>query len=153
MGTLRVWRCKMPKSEGTVTINTPIEKVFDAVADPEVIEQIAFSKLTETKGKPDELGSYAIWLYPVAGMKIRAKTVVSEVAKPRRLVQEMTGTMSGKWIWNLESEGQAATVDFCIEYSVPGGIFGKIADKLFLGRMNQNNMVKTLNNLKAYCEQ
>ena len=30
----------MPKSEFTVTINAPMEKVFDAVADPEIIAQI-----------------------------------------------------------------------------------------------------------------
>ncbi len=85
-------------------------------------------------------------------MKIHAKTIVSEVDKPRKLVQEMSGTMTGKWIWSLEQDGQAVKVDFCIEYSVPGGILGKIANKLFLGRMNQNNVESTLHNLKAYCE-
>lgn len=142
----------MPKSEGAVTINAPIEKVFNVAADPEIMAQLSFGMVTDTKGKPGELGSYAIWVYPVAGMKIHAKTIVSEVDKPRRLVQEMSGTMGGKWIWNLEQEGQAAKVDFCIEYSVPGGILGKIANKLFLGRINQKNMGKTLNNLKAHCE-
>ncbi|MBA7547593.1 hypothetical protein ES705_40022 [subsurface metagenome] len=143
----------MPKSEGSVSINAPIEKVFDAAADPEkMAKYISAAVLTATKGKPDELGSYSEWVYPVAGMKVRAKMTVSEVDKLRRLVQEMSGTMPGKWIWNLKQEGQAVKVDFCIEYSVPGGILGKIANKLFLGRMNQRNMESCLHGLKVYCE-
>ena len=143
----------MPKSEASVTINAPIEKVFDAAADPEKMAQyVSSGVLTDTKGKPDELGSYSEWIYPVAGMKIHAKMTVSEVDKPRRLVQEMSGTMPGKWIWSLEQDGQAVKVDFCIEYSVPGGVLGKIANKLFLGRMNQKNLERTLHSLKVYCE-
>jgi carbon monoxide dehydrogenase subunit G len=142
----------MPKSKGSVTINMPLEQVFYTIINPEKMAHVFFSTVADIKGKSGELGSYVIWVYPVAGMKIRAKTTVSEVEKPRKLVQEMSGTMSGKWIWNLEQDGQAAKVDFSIEYNVPGGILGKFADKLFLRRMNQKNLEKTLRNLKAYCE-
>jgi uncharacterized membrane protein len=64
----------------------------------------------------------------------------------------MTGAMPGKWIWNLERDGQAVKVDFCIEYRVPGGFLGKIADQLFLGKMNQKNLDNTLRGLKVYGE-
>ena len=138
----------MPKTEVSVTINAPIEKVFDAVADPEIIAQISSGALVATKGKHDELGSYADWEY----LKLRSRTTVSEVNKPHKLVQEMTGAMSGKWTWSLEQEGQTVKVDFCIDYTVPGGILGKIANKLFLGRINQKNGEKTMQGLKTYCE-
>jgi hypothetical protein len=138
----------MPKTEVSVTINSPIEKVFDAVADPEIIAQISSGALIGTKGKNGELGSYADWEY----LKLRSRTTVSEVNKPHKLVQEMTGAMPGKWIWSLGQEGQTVKVDFCIEYTVPGGIFGKIANKLFLGRINQKNGEKSMQGLKAHCE-
>ena len=143
----------MPKSEASATINAPMEKVFDSIADTQKMAQYASSSvLTDINGKPDELGSYAEWDYNVVGMKFHAKTIVSEVDKPRKLVQEMSGAMPGKWIWSLEQEGLAVRVDFTIEYSVPGGILGKIANWLFLGRMNQKNTEKTLHSLKVYCE-
>ena len=145
---IKITEYNMPKTEVSVTINALIEKVFDAIADPEVIAQTSAAKLVGTKGKHGELGSYADWEY----LKLRSRTTVSEVDKPHKLVHTMTGAMSGKWIWNLEQEGQTVKVDFCIEYTVPGGILGKIANKLFLKRINQKNGEKTMRGLKAYCE-
>jgi carbon monoxide dehydrogenase subunit G len=143
----------MPKSEASVKINSTIEKVFDTVADPEKMSEYASSSvLTNAKGEPGEPGSYAEYDYHVMGMKFPTKMTVSEVDKPSKLVQEMSGAMPGKWTWNLEKEGQAVQVDFCIDYRVPGGVLGKCADKLFLGKMNQKNLEKTLHNLKIYCE-
>jgi len=142
----------MSKSEGSVTINASIEKVFDAIADPEKIARTSSGILAGANGKPDEPGSYAEWVYPVAGMKIHARTTVSEVNKPNRLVQAMSGTMPGTWTWNIEQADQAVKVDFSIDYRVPGGILGKTADRLFLGRMNQRNLENTLYKLKAFCE-
>ena len=144
----------MGKSEASVTINTPTEKVFNAVADPQKMAEYSnASVLTGVKGNPGEPGSSADWEYNVAGMKLHATTTVTLVNRPKKLIQNMTGAMPGRWIWNLKQKGKATTVDFCIEYDLPGGIFGKMVDRLFLGRMNQKNLEKTLQDLKAYCEQ
>ena len=143
----------MPKSEASVTINAPIEKVFDAIADQEkAVQYYPAAVLIAVNGKPDELGSSAELEYHVARIKIHAKITVSEVDKPRKLVQEMSGTMPGKWTWSLEQKGQAVKANMRIDYSVPGGILGKIANQLFLGRMNQRNLEKSLQRLKVYCE-
>ncbi len=144
----------MPKSEGSVTIDAPMEEIFDAVADQEKAAQYhASGVLTAVNGKPDEVGSSADFDYRVVvGMTVHAKLTVLEVDKPRRLVLEMSGTMPGRWTWNLEQEGQAVKVNFSIDYSVPGGIVGRIANQLFLGRINQRNLETTLRGLKVYCE-
>lgn len=143
----------MPKSEASVTINAPIEKVFDAIADQEkAVQYYPAAVLIAVNGKPDELGSSAELEYHVAGMKIHAKITVSEVDKPLKLVYEMSGAMPGKWIWSLEQEGQAVKVDFSIDAKIPGGILGKITNQLFLGRMNQKNAEKCVQGLKVYCE-
>ncbi len=143
----------MPKSEASVTINAPIEKVFDAIADQEkAVQYYPAAVLIAVNGKPDELGSSAELDYHVVGMTIHAKITVSEVDKPRKLVYEMTGAMPGKWIWSLEQEGQAVKVDFSIDAKIPGGILGKIANQLFLGRMNQKNAESCVQGLKVYCE-
>jgi len=138
----------MPKSEGTVNINAPIEKVFDAIADPKVIDRESAGKLVEAKGNNGEIGSYAVWEY----MKLRSTTTVTEVEKPYKLIQEMAGGMPGRWIWNLKQDGETVKIEFFIEYKVPGGIFGTLMDKLFLHGVNEKNGEKTLQGIKAYCE-
>ena len=138
----------MPKTEVSVIINAPIEKAFEAVADPEVIARESAARLVSTGGSNGEPGSYADWEY----LKLRSRTTVSEVNRPFKLVQEMTGGMPGTWTWALAQEGKAVKVGLCIEYEVPGGIFGDIADRLFLGRINLKNGIKTMQGLKAYCE-
>lgn len=138
----------MPKTEVSVNIDAPVENVFDAIANPEVITQKSAGKLVETKGSNGELGSYAVWEY----LKLRSRTTVTEVEKPYKLIHTMTGGMPGKWIWILKQEEQSIRVDFCIDYRVPGGILGRIVNSLFLGRINRKNGEKTVQGIKAYCE-
>ena len=129
----------MPKSEGTVNISAPIEKVFVAIADPKVIDKESAGKLIETKGNNGEIGSSAVWEY----LKLRSTTTVTEVEKPHKLIQDMAGGMPGRWIWNLKQEGETVRIEFYIEYTVPGGIFGTLMDKLFLHGINEKNGVHT----------
>ncbi len=39
-----------------------------------------------------------------------------------------------------------------MDYTVPGSVLGKIADKLVIERRNAEDMEKTLQNLKKLCE-
>ena len=79
-------------------------------------------------------------------------TTMLEAERPRKVVTEETGGLSGNFEWTLEPQGQATKVDVKIDYSVPGGIIGKIANQLLLERMNQKNMESMAEGLKIYCE-
>jgi len=143
----------MPISEASIIIAAPIEKIFDAVADQEKAAQwYPAAELISVNGKPDELGSSAELDYHVLGMTIHSKITVSEVDKPRKLVHELSGAMPGKWTWSLEQDGQVIKVKFSVDYVLPWGILGTIANALFLGRMNQKNAEKAVKGLKVYCE-
>ena len=143
----------MPISEASIIIAAPIEKIFEAVVDQEKAAQwYPTAELISVNGKPDELGSSAELDYHVLGMTIHSKITVSEVDKPRKLVHELSGAMPGKWTWSLEQDGQVIKVKFSVDYVLPWGILGTIANALFLGRMNQKNAEKAVKGLKVYCE-
>lgn len=143
----------MPKSEASISINAPIEKIFNAVADPKELTQYAPAGVaTDVVGNPDELGSYANYDYHLAGMTFHARATVLEVDKPNKIVHELSGAMPGKWTWSLEQDDQAIRVKFSVNYGLPWGILGTIANALLLGRMNQKNAEKTVKRLKVYCE-
>ncbi len=143
----------MPRGEASVTINAPIEKIFDVIADyGQMAHYAPISEVTNIKGNPGEKGSSADYTYHVLGIKFTMHTTVLEAERPRKVTTEETGGLSGKFEWTLLPAGQGAKVNVSIDYSVPGGILGKIANQLLLERMNQKNMESMAQGLKIYCE-
>jgi len=144
----------MPSVKTSVTINAPIEKVFDTIVDPELTAQwsAGISDVTNIKGNHWEKGSSADFTYHVLGMKFTQQMITSEIEKPRKVIYEMTGGFPGTFGFTLEPQGQATKVDTRIDYSVPGGIIGKIANQLLLERMNKKNMEDSAEGLKIFCE-
>jgi ribosome-associated toxin RatA of RatAB toxin-antitoxin module len=143
----------MPTAKASVTINAPIERIFDVVADSEKATQYSpISEVTNIKGKPGEIGSSADYSYHVLGMKFTEHETVIEVQKHRKLVTRMAGGIPGTFEWALEPQDQATKVDIKMDYTVPGGILGKIADQLPLERINQKNLESMAQGLKIFCE-
>ena len=143
----------MPTGKASVTINAPIEKFFDVIADYGQMAQYSpISEVTNIKGNPGEKGTSADYTYHVLGIKFTMHTTILEAERPRKVTTEETGGLSGKFEWTLETQGPATKVDVRIDYSVPGGIIGKIANQLLLERMNQKNMESMAEGLKIYCE-
>ena len=144
----------MPKVETSITINAPIEKVFHAIIELELAPQWSsgVSEVTNIKGNPEEKGSSADLAYHVLGMKFTQHMITSEIEKPRKAIRQMTGGFPGTIGFALEPQGQATKVDVRVDYSIPGGIIGKIANQLLLERMNQKNIESTVEGLKIFCE-
>lgn len=144
----------MPTLETYITIRAPIEKVFDAIVGPEVIsKQPPIHAVSNVKGNPGEKGSSADYTYRVLGLRFKQTMAVLEVNKPRRIVWEMSGSFVGKWVQTLESKEEGTRVDTRVDYAVRGGVIGRIADRLFLQRLNQRNLESGSAGLKAICEQ
>ena len=144
----------MPRVETSVTIHSPIDKVFDTIVDQELTTQWSsgVSEVTNIKGDPWEKGSSADVAYHVLGMKLIQHMVTSEIEKPRKVTYLMEGGLPGTLEFALEPQGQVTKVDMRIDYSVPGGILGKIANRVLLERMNQKNIESTTEGLKIFCE-
>jgi len=144
----------VPRVETSITINAPIEKVFDTIVDPELTAQWSsgVSEVTNIKGNPWEKGSSTDVAYHVLGMKLTQHMVTSEIEKPRKVIYRMEGGLPGTSEFALEPQGQVTKVDTRIDYSVPGGILGKIANQVLLERMNRKNIEGTAEGLKIFCE-
>lgn len=144
----------MPRLETHITIRAPIEKVFGSIIDPEVIsKRPPIHAVSNVKGNPGEKGGSADYTYRVLGLKFKQTMAVLEVDKPHRIVWEMSGSFVGKWVQTLESQQEGARVDTKVDYAVRGGIIGRMADRLFLQRINQRNLEIGSAGLKEVCEQ
>ena len=144
----------MPKVETSVTIRAPIEKIFDTIVDPELTTRWSsgVNEVTNINGNPWEKGSSIDMSYHVLGMKFTQHMVTSEIEKPRKVIYLMEGGFPGTFEFALDPQGQVTKVDIRLDYSVPGGIVGKIANQVLLERMNQKNIESSADGLKIFCE-
>jgi uncharacterized membrane protein len=65
---------------------------------------------------------------------------------------QMDGMLSGRARWELTPEGDGTHLTTTFDYTLPGGVFGKIADALVVKRMNAKSLEEALHNFKALVE-
>ena len=143
----------MPIVKTSILINAPVEKIFEAMVDPEGIPKWApIDSVSKIKGEPGEIGSSAEYLMGDFGMKFRQTMTVILVDKPASIVYEMAGAFPGKWTYTLEKEDSSTRLSAEVHYTVRGGLIGNIANKLFLQRIHQQKTELFAKGLKTLCE-
>jgi hypothetical protein len=65
---------------------------------------------------------------------------------------DFEGTTSGWQSWDFKPEDAGTLVTVEMEYSVPGSLLGKVADRLIIERMQERDIHHSLENLKALME-
>ena len=66
---------------------------------------------------------------------------------------KLDGMITGTSRWVYTPEGNGTTRVTCLfEYEMPGGGLGQALNKLVVERMNNDNVEKSLNNLKTILE-
>ena len=143
----------MPSVESAIKIRAPIGRVFDTIVDPESIPKFApVHAVTNIKGKFGETGNSADYEYRVLGIKLRQNMTVLEAHKPDSIIYEMFGVFTGKWVYTLEPHEGGTVVRVKVDYSIGGGFTGRIADWLFINRINEKNLEISQLGLKKFCE-
>jgi uncharacterized protein YndB with AHSA1/START domain len=140
----------MATIKSSVTINAPVEKVFE-YAKPENLPEI-WPSLVEVKNiKELPNGGYSWdWVYKMAGMKFNGSSVHTEYVVNERTVSESTGIES-TITWTYEPEGGGTKMTTLAEYKIPVPLLGKIAEA-FIVKVNENESDTILANLKARLE-
>lgn len=97
-------------------------------------------------------GGAADVVYKAAGVSFKAKISSLEYNYGRGAVFQLDGMISGTNRWIYQPEGQGTKVTYILEYDMPGGGIGKALNRLVVERMNEENVEKTLANLKVVVE-
>jgi uncharacterized membrane protein len=66
---------------------------------------------------------------------------------------DFQGSSSGWMSWDLKPEDGGTQVVVEEEYTVPGSVLGRVADRLIVERMEERDMHHTLENLKLLMEE
>src|SRR5437763_13102031 len=100
---------------------------------------------------PEQRGKVAFKVKS-AGMSMPLTETVLDYQPDKLQLLQMEGMLSGRARWELTPEGDGTRLTTTFDYTVPGGVLGKLADALIVTRMNGKSLEQGLNNFKAFVE-
>jgi uncharacterized membrane protein len=140
----------MATIKSTITINAPVEEVFE-YGRPENLPEI-WPSLVEVKNvKELPNGGFSWdWTYKMAGMSFKGSSEHVEFVKNVRTVAKSTG-IDSTITWSFEPVEGGTQMTSETEYKIPGSLLGKAAEP-FIVKVNENESETILANLKAKME-
>jgi len=100
---------------------------------------------------PEE-GGRVIFKVKSAGVSMAITETVLEYQPGKLQLLGMEGMLSGRARWELTPEEDGTRLITTFDYTLPAGMFGKIADALVVKRMNAKSLNEALHNFKALVE-
>ena len=141
----------MAKVKRSITINAPVEKVFNYLADPmnqpEWVPSIMEIKDVSGSG----VGQHFRWTYKMAGVLLKGESTTTEHIPNERIVTQSKGGVTSTWIINLETHDGGTMMELDIEYTIPIPVLGKLAEKIVLKR-NEREADLAMANIKEKME-
>ena len=142
----------MAKMEKSVTINAPVQKVFDFMADPRNLPEVWPSMVEVRDVQPAPAGGYNFgWTYKMAGMRYEGASETTEFIANQHNVTESKKGIQSKFTWDYKPEAGGTKLNVRVEYTVPVPLLGKLAEA-FIIKQNDHESDALLANLKARME-
>ena len=143
----------MAKVERSILINASGDQIDVITRDG---KRLAEWYAGVEKAEPDEVypnpGGKIIMTYKSGGAKFDITQTVLERIEGQSAKYKMEGMITGTNSWVFTPEGDGTRVTATFDYEMPGGVLGKLADKMIVERMNTENLEKSLENLKRLVE-
>jgi uncharacterized protein YndB with AHSA1/START domain len=142
----------MARITKSITIDAPVEEVFNYVEDPANIPEYwpSVVQLKDVEQLPNG-GFRMTGVYKMAGVRFDIESMCTEFIPNQRTVYKSEGGVSSTstWIYEPHDGGTRATIEN--EYTVHLPVLRKLAES-FLIRINENEAQAVLANVKARME-
>ena len=141
----------------SIIVNAPVDKVYSLARDPRkwATWWVNLSEPRKIKGDGSP-GTQVEHDYLVAGLQLHLKTKVLDdnygADGAGHWRGSFEGSMKGEHRWDYEPAEDGTRVTADIDYTVPGSVLGKVADRLVVERMEERAIHQTLENLKFMIE-
>jgi uncharacterized protein YndB with AHSA1/START domain len=145
----------MPTVQHEVYIDAPMERVFAVVADADRATEWSTNlvSIRRTSDGPG-LGATTESVMKIAGSEQRARgrCTVYEPPSHLRLETEFEkGNKGRREVW-LTPEGSGTRLRLEQEYSLPGGLFGKLLNAVVVERQVKSDIEESFNRLRTLVE-
>lgn len=134
-------------------VEAPIERVFGLFIDikrwPEFMPSGEVKKVT---GPVDHVGTKILSSMQFLGRKMEGWDEVVEVERPNLLTFASKEPMEYAATYRMTPAGQGTDVVIEVDYELPAGFLGHIADRLFVEKAMERQMRHAAENFKALVE-
>ena len=144
----------MAHIERTVLIEAPVEQVFNYAANVARLPEW-WASLVEVRNYRQEqvvVGLTYDWVYKMMGMRFDGRGEVVEVVPNERFKIKNEGGIPSTIEDRFVREGDKTRYTIVVDYTIPGSLLGKVADKVFLESYNEKEADHIVANLKSICE-
>lgn len=139
-----------------VHVDAPPERTFELGIQAERYPEweATLVEVKDATGPLDRVGASYTAMMKVGGRRLEGRWEVTRVERPRYL--ELRGTAPGGGqatvINRFEPAAGGTDLTFELDYELPGGFVGGLADKLFVERAIERDTRHSGENFKAICE-
>jgi uncharacterized membrane protein len=142
----------MAKVSKSVRIETPVERVYQYLNDPQNLPEIwpSLMEVSNVEAKPDGRHSYD-WVYKMAGLNFKGHSDTSELEAGKHVVIKNEKGIPSTFDWRYESDGAGTKVTLAVDYTLPNKLLDKLAAP-FIERLNEQEAETLLKNAKARLE-
>ena len=146
----------MTRIERAIVINRPPEAVFEVLIDLDRLPDWA-TIVVETNDAPEppiRTGSTFRQTIKVMGIPLESTWQVIELERSRHVAYEALALGGGRLALRqtIIPIGDGSRVEMEVDYDLPGGLLGDIADHVFVERHNEGEAERSLENLKRLVE-
>jgi coenzyme Q-binding protein COQ10 len=141
----------------SIHINAPVEKVVEYTRDPH-----HWATFMVGMREPDKITGAGVVGSEVELTVVSAGVQLREIVRPLEESRDpdgtahwraaITGASSGWMTWDYKPDNGGTLVTEEWEYTVPGSVLGKLADRLILEKMQERDAHHSLENLKLLME-
>lgn len=138
----------------SIKINVPLKKVFEFVTDPSNWPRYVTGlvNVKDISAPGSVSGMTFQWTYRMLGINLNGKGKVLEYDMDKKFVVEIRGAFPVRETFLFEEDAGTTSLTVVINYRVPGGVFGVLANKFLVERINIREADTVLRKLKALCE-
>lgn len=142
----------MATAKSSISINAPVEKVFEYINVPTNLTEIwpSMIEVKDVQRLPNG-GNRFGWVYKMAGMRFEGISEDTEVVPNQRVVSKTEDGIESKITWITQQEDGGTNVTIEAEYTVPIPLLAKLAEAIIV-KLNANEVEAILANLKARME-
>jgi carbon monoxide dehydrogenase subunit G len=142
----------MATVEKSAVITASAEQIFSFISEPMNLPEVWPSLFAVRDITPSATGGLDFkWTYKMAGLRLDGASRSVEYTPPNCLAVTTSGGIKSTTTWRLEPQGDATRVTIHAELTVPGKLFGKLAEPLVM-RENAKEAETILANVKKRLE-